>query len=61
MYKRQFFDLGQSENHQTIIEEMKEKLFHRLISRRNRISISDEDYSVMRDDENKKGIIIGEW
>ena len=40
---------------------MKEKLFQRLISRRNRISISDEDYSIMRDDENEKGIIIGEW
>ena len=57
----EFFDLGQSENHQTIIAEMKEKLFQRLISRRNRISISDEDYSIMRDDENEKGIIIGEW
>jgi len=33
----EFFDLGQSENHQTIIAEMKEKLFQRLISRRNRL------------------------
>ena len=57
----EFFDLGKSKDHQKIVELMKEKLFQRLINRRNRISISDEDYSIMRDDENEKGIIIGEW
>jgi arylsulfatase A-like enzyme len=57
----EFFDLGKSQKHKNIIEKMKEKLFQRLINRRNRISISDEAYSIMRDDENEKGIIIGEW
>ena len=57
----EFFDLGKSQKHKSIIEDMKEKLFQRLINRRNRISISDEAYSIMRDDENEKGIIIGEW
>ena len=57
----EFFDLGKSKEHKKIVELMKEKLFQRLINRRNRVSISDEDYSIMRDDENEKGIIIGEW
>ena len=57
----EFFDLGKSKEHKIIIESMKEKLFQRLINRRNRISITDEAYSIMRDDENEKGIIIGEW
>ena len=57
----EFLDLGKSQKHKGIIEGMKEKLFQRLINRRNRISISDEAYSIMRDDENEKGIIIGEW
>ena len=57
----EFFDLGKSQKHKSIIEDMKEKLFQRLINRRNRISISDEAYSIMRDDENEKGIIIGQW
>ena len=57
----EFFDLGKSQKHKSIVEDMKEKLFQRLINRRNRISISDEAYSIMRDDENEKGIIIGQW
>ena len=57
----EFFDLGKSKEHKIIVESMKEKLFQRLINRRNRISITDESYSIMRDDENEKGIIIGEW
>ena len=57
----EFFDLGKSKEHKIIVESMKEKLFQRLINRRNRISITDEAYSIMRDDENEKGIIIGEW
>ena len=57
----EFSDLGKCEEHKEIRSSLKEKLFERLINRRNRISISDEDYSKMRDDENEKGIIIGEW
>ncbi len=57
----EFIDLGRSEKHKKIITLYKEKLFERLIKRRNRISISDEVYSKMRDDENERGILIGEW
>ncbi len=57
----EFFDLGKNNDYKDIIEMLKDKLFQRLINRRNRISISDQDYSIMRDDENKKGIIIGKW
>ena len=58
---QEFIDLGKSEEHRQIITSYKEKLFERLINRRNRITISDEMYSKMRDDENEKGILIGEW
>ena len=57
----EFIDLGRSDKHKKIITLYKEKLFERLINRRNRITMSDEVYSKMRDDENERGILIGEW
>ena len=57
----EFNDLGNCPKHEEIRKVMKDHLLERLISRKNRITIKDEVYAEMRDDENEKGIIIGQW
>jgi arylsulfatase A-like enzyme len=57
----EFIDLGASPGHAAIREDMKERLFARLLDRRNRVAMSDEEVLARRSGETKTGIIIGRW
>ena len=57
----EFVDLGVSSDHATVRAEMKERLFARLLERRNRVTISDADVLKRRSGETSSGIIIGRW
>jgi arylsulfatase A-like enzyme len=54
-------DLGQSSAHETIRAEMKDRLLERLIDRKNRITMTDEQVVQARNDANDIGIMIGKW
>jgi arylsulfatase A-like enzyme len=57
----EFIDLGASPGHAAIREDMKERLFARLLDRRNRVAMSDAEVLARRSGETKTGIIIGRW
>jgi arylsulfatase A-like enzyme len=57
----EFVDLGASPKHAAVREEMKERLFARLLDRRNRVAMSDAEVLQRRAGETKTGIIIGRW
>jgi arylsulfatase A-like enzyme len=57
----EFDDLGQSDAHIPIIVEMKELLLEKLINRKNRVTMSDDEVITERDDEGEIGILIGVW
>jgi len=57
----EFVDLGTSPGHAAVREEMKERLFARLLERRNRVAMSDAEVLQRRSGETKTGIIIGRW
>ena len=57
----EFKDLGQSKDHSSIREEMKEILLKRIISRKNRIAATDEFVLKERDYTKEDGIMIGVW
>lgn len=46
---------------QTVALTMKDKLFERLTSRRNRVTMRDEQVLKTRDTESMGGIVIGRW
>ena len=57
----EFNDLGCSAEHEAIRQTMKDKLFERLTSRRNRVTMRDEQVLKTRDTESMGGIVIGRW
>ena len=57
----EFRDLGRSPDHEDIRREMHNRLFDRLISRKNRVTMSDAGVLHTRATEGDHGIIIGEW
>ena len=57
----EFNDLGKSENHSKIREEMKELLLKRIIDRKNRVAATDEFVTKERDYTKDDGIMIGVW
>ena len=57
----EFHDLGTSQSHHVIISEMKDLLLERLIDRKNRITMTDEEVYRTRKNQNKSGIMIGIW
>ena len=57
----EFIDLGESRAHDSIRAEMKDRLFDRLIERRNRVAMTDEKVLDTRDFETRSGIQIGRW
>jgi len=57
----EFHDLGRCDKHQTIRAELKDLLFERLIDRKNRVTMSDQQVLDTRNRENKSGILIGKW
>lgn len=57
----EFLDLGASPGHASVRADMKDRLFNRLLERRNRITITDADVLKRRSGEASSGIIIGRW
>ena len=57
----EFIDLGESKDHAPVRAQMKERLFDRLIDRRNRVTMTDEAALGTRDFESRTGIQIGKW
>ena len=58
---QEFNDLGKSEKHSKIREEMKELLLKRIIDRKNRVAATDEFVTKERDYTKDDGIMIGVW
>jgi arylsulfatase A-like enzyme len=57
----EFDDLGVSDEHADIRAEMKDMLLAKLIDRKNRVTMTDEQVIQSRDTEDEIGIIIGVW
>ena len=57
----EFSDLGRSEAHEAVRQDMHRRLFDRLIARKNRVTMTDEQVARTRQIESEHGIIIGEW
>lgn len=57
----EFKDLGRSPDHAAQRQELHALLLNRLLERKNRTTMTDEDVTRIRDRENESGIIIGKW
>ena len=57
----EFTDLGESPDHAAIRQEMQQRLFERLLDRRNRVTVTDDEVRKKRTNEVETGIIIGRW
>ncbi|WP_299472488.1 alkaline phosphatase family protein [uncultured Roseibium sp.] len=57
----EFVDLGRSPSHADIRQTMHNRLLERLLARKNRTTMTDEDVLGVRDKESRSGIIIGRW
>ncbi|MBG6208037.1 arylsulfatase A-like enzyme [Labrenzia sp. EL_126] len=57
----EFIDLGRSSGHEQIRQEMHNRLLERLLARKNRTTMTDDEVMEIRDRENESGIIIGRW
>ena len=57
----EFVDLGRVEQFTTIRTELTDRLFKRLLSRRNRLTMTDETVANVRSTETAGGIMIGKW
>lgn len=57
----EFKDLGRNPEYLEIVSELKEKLFERLLQRKNRVTMTDQTVINVRGSENSSGIIIGRW
>lgn len=57
----EFIDLGNSSEHQPLCAEMHQRLFDRLLARKNRVCMTDDEVSAVKDDETTMGILIGQW
>ena len=54
-------DLGESPDHAQVRETMRTKLFDRLTSRRNRVTVTDAAVEARTNGARSHGVIIGEW
>lgn len=54
-------DLGREDAYQHKVDELRDKLFKRLLDRKNRVTITDEQVAETRKGEDVSGIIIGRW
>ncbi len=57
----EFDDLGRSPDHAQIRAELKEMLFERLLERKNRIAMSEEEVIARQGSAARTGILIGKW
>ena len=54
-------DLGRDPAHDSVRREMRDRIFHRLATRRNRVGMTDEEVVRRTDGARGVGVIIGEW
>ncbi|MGI9400624.1 MAG: alkaline phosphatase family protein [Rhizobiaceae bacterium] len=57
----EFTDLGRSPEYEEIRNQMHKRLFERLTSRKNRVTMTDREVYDVRSDETRSGIMIGKW
>lgn len=57
----EFTDLGRHPEYAEKVAEMRDKLFRRLLDRKNRVTITDAQVAETRAGEDKSGIVIGRW
>lgn len=57
----EFVDLGRSPDHEKIRQDMHNRLLERLLTRKNRTTMTDDEVLGVRDKESRSGIIIGRW
>lgn len=57
----EFTDLGRAATHEGVRREMHDRLLRRLLSRKNRVTMSDDGVAAMRGSEDSSGIMIGKW
>jgi len=57
----EFTDLGTSDAHQPILSEMKDILLERLMDRKNRVTMTDDEVYKTIEAKNGSGIMIGIW
>jgi len=58
---KEFHDLGRSPDHEDVCRQMQEHLTGRLLQRKNRTRITDEQILNARDGEEVICVMIGEW
>jgi arylsulfatase A-like enzyme len=57
----EWVDLGQIDAFEPIRRDMKDQLFERLLERKNRTTVTDQQVLKAREGENETGIMIGIW
>lgn len=57
----EFIDLGRHEDYEEIRTDMHNRLLNRLLSRKNRVGMTDEGVANIRKSEDSAGILIGKW
>lgn len=58
---QEFTDLGRDPEHESVRAQMYDRLVDRLLSRKNRVTMTDEQVLNMRKGENSSGVMIGKW
>lgn len=57
----EFDDLGNSPDHARVREDLHDRLFQRLLDRRNRVTMTDEAIDTRTDRLEEVGVLIGKW
>jgi hypothetical protein len=57
----EFHDLGRDPAFEDTRRQMKDRLLNRLLSRKNRVTMTDDGVAGIRDSEDASGILIGVW
>ena len=57
----EFRDLGRDPDYADRLDGMRDKLFKRLLDRKNRVAMTDEEVARTRAGEDLSGIVIGRW
>lgn len=57
----EFHDLGRDPAFEDARRQMQDRLMHRLLNRKNRVTMSDDSVADVRGSEDDSGILIGKW
>lgn len=57
----EFHDLGRHPNYEEQRRDMHSRLLERLTSRKNRVTMTDDEVNALQSDEDTSGILIGKW